>query len=131
MGYYRTSRELSGFIHAPDSCIDGGGWEIVDKIPVTLDVIGKGNRVVKYISRKGPHRQILITWVQTGSRIEIDHRQMIINTFFNALVRFRYDDAVKVMISTTIDPSETEEEANSRILDFINIFYPKLIKLIT
>jgi EpsI family protein len=129
LGYYRTKRNQSAFVHSPDSCLPGSGWKTLKREIIPLDAGKSKNKVIKYVSEMGATRQILITWIQSGKITATDHRQMILNALYNSMYKLQFDDATKVMISTVIGSGETEKEAQKRLLDFVHKFYPVFIEL--
>jgi EpsI family protein len=131
MGYYRTGKDLPGFLHSPDTCIPASGWHVIEKKKIKMKPAGEESRVLKYVSRSGSAQQVLITWIQSGRRAETDHREMIWNNFVEAATQLRLDDATKIMISTSIAAGESVEFATRRLLDFIDIFYPSFTNLIS
>jgi EpsI family protein len=129
LGYYRTRRDQSAFVHSPDSCLPGSGWKTLKREVIPLHAGKSRNKVIKYVSEMGATRQILITWIQSGKITATDHRQMILNSLYNSMYKLKFDDATKVMISTIIGSGETEEEAENRLLDFVHKFYPAFMEL--
>ena len=116
--------------HSPRQCIPGGGWqitshEIMPKIGVDGDEYHY-NRIV--IENRGV-RQLLYYWYdQRGRRVanEFVMKGLVV---LDAL-RIQRTDGAMIRIMTTIPRGESMDEADQRLLGFMDTLEPKLSKYV-
>lgn len=112
--------------HSPRQCIPGGGWQIASHEiePVTL-ADGSSfhyNRIV--IENRGARQLVYYWYYQRGRRIanEFVMKALLILD----AVRLRRTDGAMIRIMTPIAQGETTEDADARLLGFMNKLDPLL-----
>jgi EpsI family protein len=133
LGYYRTGRESRGFFHGPDVCLPGSGWKIIKKEKLALKLTGYENsqvEVLRYVSIKEEVAMVMITWIQAGRLVGTGSRKMRVKLVWETILNLHYNDATKVMVQTTIAPQESEDAATKRLIQFIDLFYPRFMDMV-
>jgi exosortase D (VPLPA-CTERM-specific) len=94
--YYEKQNEGEG-IHSPQACLPGGGWEIVEFGPKTVDMTGAGYgifEVNRAVIEKGGERQLVYYWFeQRGKRI-ISDIEAKVSVVIDGLTMGRTDGAI-------------------------------------
>ncbi len=108
-------------IHSPEVCLPGGGWEIawLDRVDMAGTFANDGAFMVnKAIIQKGQTRMMVFYWFeQRGRKLAWD-----IATKYWLLVdgiQMGRTDGAIVRLTTVIAPSETDAEAEDRIIDLM------------
>ncbi|MGB5836594.1 MAG: VPLPA-CTERM-specific exosortase XrtD [Albidovulum sp.] len=121
VAYYEKQTEGQG-IHSPEVCLPTGGWEVfsLDEVPVDMSgtVYGQftANRAV---IQKGLSKQLVYYWFEgRGKRISNDFRAKL-SVLQDSLLLGRTDGAL-VRYVTPIEPGETEEDAEGRLMRFMH-----------
>ena len=112
--------------HSPQVCIPGGGWLItsLDRVPVTL-VDGSTLEVNRVVIDRNGQRQLVYYWFeQRGRRIASEY-WMKWYLMVDALMRNRSDGAL-VRVTTPVGASESAENAEQRLVDFVKLAVPQL-----
>lgn len=122
VAYYASQRKGES-PHSPIVCIPGGGWSITDVREVTL---GGGdhsfNRVV--IKRRGATQIVYYWFDERGRKIASEIRAKLY-LFADAILQNRTDGAL-VQLTTLVDPSESENDADKRLQAFMLSASPQL-----
>lgn len=133
LGYYRTSMKRTKFFHGADVCLPGAGWEIKEKKKIALEPLGyKANQfeAMKYVSKKMGVTEVMVTWVQAGMTVGTGAKEFRLKLVWDSIWSLQYNDAIKVMVQTTVTPQESEAVAVGRLVNFIYVFYPHFLELI-
>lgn len=125
VAYYGSQRKGVS-PHSPQVCIPGGGWLItsLDRVPVQLDGAAsfEVNRTV--ISRGG-QRQLVYYWFEQRGRRIANEYWVKWFLLVDALLRNRSDGAL-VRVTTSIGAFEAPEDADRRLLEFMQLAVPRL-----
>jgi EpsI family protein len=128
VAYYDTQRKGAS-AHSPQSCLPGGGWEIIDiedrdllgvrgdDLPLTV------NRVV--IEKQG-NKQLVYYWFQQRDRQLTNEYAVKWYLFWDAITRNRTDGAL-VRVATVITEDGGMEEADQRLTEFLGAAYSQLV----
>ncbi|MGL4308847.1 MAG: VPLPA-CTERM-specific exosortase XrtD [Paracoccaceae bacterium] len=120
VAFYANQTEGSG-IHSPEVCLPVGGWEIFSLEPHQVAMPGTpyGSFTVnRAVIQKGLSKQLVYYWFeQRGKRMTNDFRAKV-SVVYDSLTTGRTDGAM-VRFITPINPGETEADAESRLLRFM------------
>lgn len=114
--YYKTQNQGEG-IHSPQVCLPGGGWEIVEFGPKTVDMTAAGYGVFEVnraVIEKGGERQLVYYWFeQRGKRI-INDVEAKIAVVFDSIILGRSDGAI-IRFTTPIFGYQKQRDAEIQI----------------
>ncbi len=123
VGYY-SSQQTGDTIHSPKNCLPGAGWEPVRSDRTNISVPGAAPIVVnEYVVEKGLNRLLLLYWYQGRGRVGASEYWGKVWLVADAISRRRTDGALVRLYTTTHDG---EEKARGRIVQFVQIIYPRL-----
>lgn len=109
--------QSDGGTHSPEVCLPGGGWEIawLERVDVASELgLGEEFNLNRAVIQKGETRMVGYYWFeQQGRRIAWDIEAKFW-LFWNGVTQGRTDGAL-VRLLTTIQPNETEKEAEERL----------------
>lgn len=118
--WYSKQTEGDG-IHSPEVCLPVGGWEIfsLTQHRVDLPATPYGSfDVNRAVIQKGMSKQLVYYWFeQRGKRMTNDFAAKA-SVILDSLTMGRTDGAL-IRFSTPIDPNETEEEAEARLMELV------------
>lgn len=115
IAYYESQK--NGVVpHSPKLCIPGGGWNIIDIRTEKLNQI-EFNRVV---IAKGKFKQIVYYWYKQRENNIANEYVLKWHTFVGSLMNNRTDGAL-IRLTSSINPGETEMDADSRLKDFMSL----------
>jgi EpsI family protein len=118
--WYSKQTEGDG-IHSPEVCLPVGGWEIfsLTQHRVDLPATPYGSfDVNRAVIQKGMSKQLVYYWFeQRGKRMTNDFAAKA-SVIVDSLTMGRTDGAL-IRFSTPIDPNETEEEAEARLMGLV------------
>lgn len=129
--FYSHQTEGSG-IHSPEVCLPAGGWEIfsLDPHEVQFPQTGFGTfEVNRAIIQNGRAQQLVYYWFeQRGLRLTNDFTAKLSVVWDS----FRYGrtDGALVRFVTPIQPGETPEDADARILEMMDEVLPRLPRFV-
>ncbi|HEU4684714.1 MAG TPA: VPLPA-CTERM-specific exosortase XrtD [Nitrospira sp.] len=129
--YYRSQRKGQS-AHSPQSCLPGGGWEIVSLNNVRVAsaaAVGKSFDVNRAVIRKGESRQVVFYWFKQRERILTDEYLVKFYLLWDAVVRQRTDGAL-VRVASLVGHGETEEDADRRIIRFASAMGNELTRYV-
>ena len=129
---YYASQRAGESIHSPRSCIPGGGWKIVSVEPILLEGVtmsGKPVRVNRTIIQKGDLKQVVYYWFQGRGRNLTNEYRTKLYLLLDA-IRMNRTDGALVRLTTTVMPTESEEDAESRLQAFARAALPVLDRYI-
>jgi len=104
---YFHSQRTGAQIHSPKNCLPGGGWNILARRPVPLEVGGGRAAVNRFLIGRGDERQVVYYWFLTRSGVITDEYALKLDLMRNALLR-RPTDAAFIRLSTPLLRSGTE-----------------------
>ncbi|HJT19701.1 MAG TPA: VPLPA-CTERM-specific exosortase XrtD [Nitrospira sp.] len=129
--YYRSQRKGQA-AHSPQSCLPGGGWEILslDHVRVaSASPRGRSFDANRAVIQKGDYRQVVFYWFKQRDRILADEYLVKLYLLWDALLRQRTDGAL-VRVASLVGPGESEAEVERRIVDFTSILEPELTRYV-
>jgi exosortase D (VPLPA-CTERM-specific) len=126
IAYYDSQRKGSA-IHSPRACIPGGGWEISQLEQHDLGNLEGNNPflVNRLVIAKGEYRQLVYYWFAQRGRIITNEYLAKFYLFWDALTLSRSDGAL-VRVITVVPEGHSLEDADERLQDFIDTFYPDI-----
>ena len=132
IAYYDSQRKGAS-IHSPGTCIPSGGWEIVDISKVVLDEVpstyGEPLAVNKTIIQKGKHKSVVYYWFQQRGKIITNEYMAKWYIFWDSLTQNRTDGAL-VRVTKFLSDSETVEDADAEMQEFLRDFTPLFVDYI-
>ena len=120
VAYYASQRKGES-PHSPIVCIPGGGWTITDIQRRTLGD-HSFNRVV--IKKRGA-TQLVYYWFDERGRTLASELWAKLYLFADAILQNRTDGSL-VRLTTQIDSSESEHDADTRLQAFMHDAVPQL-----
>jgi exosortase D (VPLPA-CTERM-specific) len=122
VAYYASQRKGES-PHSPIVCIPGGGWRIVDIREMrSPDGDFPFNRVV---IKKGNTTQVVYYWFDERGRRMASEYGAKLHLFADAILRNRTDGAM-IRLTTKIEPTESEHDADRRLNAFMQDAVPRL-----
>ncbi|NGZ96165.1 MAG: VPLPA-CTERM-specific exosortase XrtD [Nitrospira sp. WS110] len=131
MAYYRSQKKGQS-AHSPQSCIPGGGWEITSHRTVRLtlgDGRGLASPVNRVLIQKDRQKQLVIYWFKQRDRLLSSEYLVKLYLFWDALTKGRSDGAL-IRLSATVEPGSTEQEVESRLMNFARTIQPQLTRYV-
>jgi len=128
MAYYRSQRKGQS-AHSPASCIPGGGWEITSHRRVNLPMEGLAKAVNRVLIQKDQQKQLVVYWFKQRDRMLSNEYLVKFYLFWDALTRQRSDGAL-IRLSTAVEPGESEQQVEHRLLEFARSIQPQLNRYI-
>ena len=125
---YYESQSKGKSIHSPATCLPGTGWSFEQSGTVTIPLASPHTtsmRVNRAFMRKGGYQELCYYWFPQRGRILTNAYQLKIFAFWDALTKQRTDGAL-VRLITTIDESESIEQAEARLQAFTREIVPEL-----
>lgn len=130
IGYYRNQKE-GAMPHSPRHCYPGSGFNPVRKETIAIPVTGPGGRKIfvnRYVFARGPEREVVVYWYQSRGRVIADEYLEKAYLIRDAIFRNRGDGAL-VRFSTRAT-SDSQEEAEKTLVDFITDAYPRIPRVV-
>ena len=127
VAYYASQRKGQS-AHSPRTCIPGGGWEIISLDRHAIDGVtlnGHALQVNRTVIQMGEHRQLVYYWFQQRGRNLTNEYLVKWFLFWDALTRNRTDGAL-IRLTTQVGPTETINDADHRLTDFVKTVNPYL-----
>ena len=123
VAYYASQRKGES-PHSPIVCIPGGGWTITN---IQQTNLGDGdhsfNRVV---IKKRDATQLVYYWFDERGRTLASEIWAKLYLFADAILQNRTDGAL-VRLTTPIEPSESERDADKRLQAFMHDAVPQIV----
>ncbi len=129
---YYASQSKGQSAHSPRSCLPGGGWKITDIDQVLVkgvDVATVPLTANRVVIKKGDYTQLVYYWFQGRGRVITNEYMVKWYLFWDAIKRNRTDGAL-VRLTTFIQPGDTIEAADRRIMEFAQQSIPLLDKYV-
>ena len=125
IAYFRSQR-AGDTIHSPQHCLPGAGWAPIESKHVFLSMPGhEPFPVNRYIIAKGDSRQIVLYWYWAHDRGVASEYWAKYYLVADSIKMNRSDGAL-VRLTTAIQPGETPDAAQQRILPFSDSVLPLL-----
>lgn len=132
VGYYQTPEKI-GAAHDPLVCFPGQGWsvDILDDSVLTIKNTATARKVsyASMIVSKGVQKELIVYWFQVDSSTSSDTLGQKLNLLKSRIMRKTGENAF-VRVSSKIG-NEPIETVRSRILNFIESFYPQFLSFIS
>ena len=117
--YYRSQKKGQS-AHSPQSCLPGGGWEIVSLTQRELPMLHgtmQPLRVNRAVIQRGDQKQIVLYWFKQRERHLTNEYLVKFYLLWDAFSRQRTDGAL-VRLASLIGPGESEATADQRLQEF-------------
>ena len=125
IAYFRSQR-AGDTIHSPQHCLPGAGWTPIENTRVELSMPGHqpfpANR---YVIAKGDARQIVLYWYWAHDRGVASEYWAKYYLVADSIKMNRSDGAL-VRLTSALQPGETADAAQQRILPFTDSVLPLL-----
>ena len=125
IAYFRSQR-VGDTIHSPQHCLPGAGWTPIENTRVALNMPGHQPFLAnRYVIAKGDARQIVLYWYWAHDRGVASEYWAKYYLVADSIKMNRSDGAL-VRLTSVIQPGETADAAQQRILPFTNSLLPLL-----
>ena len=130
MAYYQSQRKGQS-AHSPQSCIPGGGWEITSHGTINLPATGRPSALTinRVLIQKDRQKQLMLYWFKQRERVLASDYLVKWYLFWDALTRQRSDGAL-IRLSASVGPGESEQDVETRLLEFSRTIHPQLSRYI-
>ena len=125
---YYDSQVKGAFVHSPQACLPGGGWQVVNFAQHTISNVlpdGEGITVNRVEIAMGADRQLVYYWFPQRGRMITNEFLVKWFIFWDGLRHNRTDGAL-VRLSTYVGDKSKLPEADARLQDFMRAADPKL-----
>lgn len=119
VAYYASQRKGAS-VHSPKSCLPGGGWQLKEFFPKTLDGVEAGGeplRVNRSLIQLGDERRLVYYWFQQRGRLMTSEYLVKWFLFWDALTRNRTDGAL-VRLTTPLRQGQDASEGDAVLENF-------------
>lgn len=125
IAYFRSQRS-GDTIHSPQHCLPGAGWTPVENKHVLLTMPGHAPFPAnRYIIAKGDSRQVVLYWYWAHDR-GVASEYWAKYYLVADSIRMNRSDGALVRLTTAIEPGETADAAQQRMLPFSDSVLPLL-----
>lgn len=124
VAYYSSQRKNES-PHSPIVCLPGGGWLITHLERRNLDSAGGNRPYNRVIMQNGNNRDLVYYWFDERGRTIADEYWAKWYLLADSIVMNRTDGAL-VRLITRINPDESEQSADNRLLSFMAAALPRL-----
>jgi EpsI family protein len=123
---YFPSQRAGDTIHSPKNCLPGAGWTPVESTRVSIEIAGHvpfpANR---YVIAKGDSRQLVLYWYWAHDRGVASEYWAKIYLVTDSMRMHRSDGAL-VRLTTVMQPGETADVAQQRLMPLVLDIVPRL-----
>ncbi|MGC1646124.1 MAG: VPLPA-CTERM-specific exosortase XrtD [Candidatus Sulfotelmatobacter sp.] len=123
--FYRSQRAGEA-PHSPQHCLPGSGWTPIENQHIMLTVPGHqpfpANR---YLIEKGDARRLVLYWFWAHDR-GVASEYWAKYYLVKDAIRMNRSDGALVRVTTSMNPGETADAAQQRVLPFIGEVVPQL-----
>jgi EpsI family protein len=120
------SQRAGDTIHSPKNCLPGAGWSPVQNSRITLSVPGHSPFPAnRYVIAKGDARELVLYWYWAHDRGVASEYWAKFYLVADSM-RMNRSDGSLVRITTLINPGESVEQAQQRLLPFVANVVPLL-----
>jgi EpsI family protein len=114
------------FNHLPQDCLEGSGWSTRESGITTLAFPGDAPFPAnRYLIARGSDRQLVLFWYSARGRRVASEDWMNAYLAFDSLRLNRSDNAL-IRMNTQLQPGETQQRAERRLLSFARLVSPLL-----
>lgn len=125
VAYYASQRKGVS-PHSPQVCMPGGGWIISSLDRITIEVAGKKDfHVNRTVINKDNHKQVVYYWFEQRGRHIANEYYMKWYLLLDSIKINRTDGAL-VRVTTYLRPTESLDQADARIQEFLEKSVPLL-----
>jgi exosortase D (VPLPA-CTERM-specific) len=123
---YFPSQQMGDTIHSPDHCLPGAGW-----IPIQRDIVtltgpdGRSFPANRFVISKAGDRDLALYWFQAHGR-EVASEYSAKYYLIADSIRLHRSDGALVRLMTAINPGESPDAAQARLMQLGNKFLPSL-----
>ena len=123
---YFASQRTGDTIHSPRNCLPGAGWTPVENARVMLNLSGHAPFPAnRYVIAKGDSRNLVLYWYWAHDR-GVASEYWAKFYLVDDSIRLNRSDGAMIRISTQMNPGETPDDAQRRILPFAASIMPML-----
>jgi EpsI family protein len=125
ISYYSSQRTGEG-PHSPQNCLPGAGWEPIENHQVMLDVPGHGPFPAnRYVIGKADSRSLVLYWFWAHDR-GVASEYWAKYYLVRDSIKMNRSDGSLVRIITSMQPGESSDAAEQRIMPFVAQVVPRL-----
>lgn len=125
IAYFRSQR-AGDTIHSPQHCLPGAGWVPVENTPVTLSVPGHAPFPAnRYVIAKDDSKQLVLYWFWAHDRGVASEYWAKYYLVADSIKMNRSDGSL-VRITTPMQPGESPDAAEQRLMPFVDQVVPRL-----
>ncbi len=124
VAYYESQRKGSS-PHSPLVCLPGAGWQIDSIQKRSYDQNGDTFDYNRVVIKKGKQKQVIYYWFDERGQVITDEYQAKWLLLHDSIVKNRTDGAL-VRIGTPVKITESEQQADKRILALMKQVIPVL-----
>lgn len=125
IAYFRSQR-TGDTIHSPKNCLPGAGWTPIESSRVTLSMPGHAPFPAnRYVIAKGDSKQLVLYWYWAHDR-GVASEYWAKYYLVADSIRMNRSDGSLVRITTALDPGESPDTAQQRLLPFVGDVVPQL-----
>jgi EpsI family protein len=109
IAYFR-SQQRGRWVHSPQHCLPGAGWEPVSLSSITVPIAGRSTPVAvnRYIVSRGDARAAVLYWYEVGDRVVAD--EYLLKTYL-VLDSIRYGRSSTSLVRVTVASAGEEADA--------------------
>lgn len=125
--YYQSQRKGQS-VHSPQSCLPGGGWEIVSMTGVDVPArngMGRPLHINRAVIQKDHQKQVVWYWFKQRDRILSNEYLVKFYLLWDAVSRGRTDGAL-IRMSSVVGPGDTETMVDQRLGQLVSAVEPEL-----
>jgi exosortase D (VPLPA-CTERM-specific) len=127
---YYGAQHSGQSVHSPKTCIPGGGWEITSFDRITVNGAPfRDPRANRAVIQKGDQQQVVLYWFQQRGRMIANEYVVKLYLLWDAVTRQRTDGAL-VRLTSALQPGESVEAVESRLIAFAGIMQPELKRFV-
>ena len=125
LAYFRSQR-AGDTIHSPKNCLPGAGWSQIDSRRIIISTPGhEPFPATRYVIAKGDFRQVVLYWYWAHDRGIASEYWAKFYLVADSIKMNRSDGSL-VRITTPLYPNETADDAQRRLLPFVDEVVPQL-----
>jgi EpsI family protein len=123
---YFPSQRAGATIHSPKNCLPGSGWFPVQADRVTINAPGHSPfHANRYLIAKGDDRELVLYWYWAHDRAVASEYAAKIYLVTDA-IRMNRTDGSLIRVSIPVEPHQSLESAQSRLLAFTSEIIPRI-----
>ena len=127
VAYYQSQRKGQS-VHSPQSCLPGGGWEILSMTGVDVPVRNGMDRplhINRAVIQKDHQKQVVWYWFKQRDRILSNEYLVKFYLLWDAVSRGRTDGGL-IRVSSIVGPGDTESIVDQRLGQLVSAVEPEL-----